>query len=527
VPRGRVPRAPLPFEGVILEPGVDALARTIGKMVADREVGLLVGAGLSTAVQLPSWSELLRRLVLLRFRAGSAGELGGGSFKQFDEALRDRFDDPLVLAEALRVLSGTAFEADLRAALYGPEAAFHATAAAAASAPVPRDPSIPMLHLVALADTSHGIIHTLNFDDMLERAAQRVVGSVRSLTPDHPLAGGRITIAHLHGLLRETGPGEGLVLTDRQFNVSKGEQTRWPQRELLSLFESRSVLMIGIGTSDPDVRAVLDVTRPTHKHFMLRVMPGGSGATVRMGNAAEARLWSQRSTDFVALRHWNEVVAFLVAVRHYTYEAVGQDAWLVGHRRLIEALGRSWSDLWKPQVRTRAQNQLVKILPRVRSLLGIPAATSLKAGIFVPNEAGRLDLPFRSDAGSVVAMSPGYRVLDAAPAAPQGVAGLAYASGALVLAKRGSEPWDYGFDASKVAHWSRTTTGGHEAVACAPVFDWEVGHGEPLGVGYVSASDPAAFDAVRTTPDVARVLEEVLLGDAMAAVLHSLRKGAA
>lgn len=507
--------------GVILDPSIDQVARSIAERHARRELGFLVGSGTSLAVGLPGWTELLRRLVVLRTRAGAIAEVGGGTPKQFENALHKRFADAPVLANVLRVMAGKAFNEDLRSALYDSPESF-GPAASGEGPQVAREPTPTMLHIAALAQQSHGVIHTLNFDDMLESAGRVLTGDVRSQTAEQPLVGGDLTVAHLHGHMPPRGKPEGIVLTERQFNELRGSPRSWAQRELHSLFETRHVLMLGIGVDDPDLRQVLDVVGESHQHFMVRVMPGSGGATSRIGNALETRLWKDRNTDFVTLRQWNELAAFLVAVRHYAYDRLGTPAWRVGHEHLIDVLGRSWDDVWAPDFRRLVAAQLQKALPDFRQLLGVKHSARLEVGIHVPGPDGFLDLPFRSDEAKVTAMRPGYRRLRATPAQPQAVAGVAYASGALVIGSRNGARWNFGFDGRMADEWDRTSRHDYDAVACAPIFDWPCG-GVPLGVGYVRSSNPDTFDEIRSDNQGVRTLAETLIAGLLREVIHSLR----
>jgi hypothetical protein len=166
---------------------------------------------------------------------------------------------------------------------------------------------------------------------------------------------------------------------------------------------------------------------------------------------------------------------------------------------------------------------LQKALPDFRQILGVSQSVRLEVGIHVPGPDGLLDLPFRSDEARVKAMKPGYRRLRATPADPQAVAGVAYASGALVIGSRSGGPWNYGFDRRMADDWNRTSLHDYEAVACAPIFDWPCG-GLPVGVGYVRSSKPDTFDAIRSDNQGVRTLAETLIGGLLREVLHSTKR---
>lgn len=108
-------------------------------------------------------------------------------------------------------------------------------------------------HLVRIAHRRTPRIVTTNFDQLLESAESECgLSSATYVAPALPQGDDFEGIVHLHGLV-PTGPGEAVVLTDRDFGrayVTRGWATDFLERT----FEKYVVLFVGYSASDPMLR---------------------------------------------------------------------------------------------------------------------------------------------------------------------------------------------------------------------------------------------------------------------------------
>lgn len=518
-----------------LSPQQLSQAREIARILDEGSLGLLVGAGLSRSIGLPTWDVLLDRMAFVRFVSESDLGVAAPSYPIFRDSLRAAFPDGVQQAQVLAKRAGSAFDRELWYAMYLPQSAFDGFDADTFRVHQHETPDYQPTELMrmVLALACRGMerpdvtISTFNFDDLLERASLGLYPARSHMeSPSKVIHQDGLTVAHLHGRLAASLPprAEDVVLASADYHKSRAAW-RWPYRRLFDLFEQRTVLMIGIGLADPDLLQVLDLV-PPGRHFLLHAvdpsMPPGSVDYEAW--RLKQRHWEGK-VDFISLSDWSDQAAFIHAVR--VFAAGGDGLWVDGHRRLLEMTQReSWEKLWEPQIRGKASRLLRNVAEIARDKLGMAAGSQVEAGLFVPNgRKDEIDLPFRSDVEKAVARGtfrPGYRRLRATTDAPQGVAGMAYARAELLIAQRDADLFDNRFDSAMTATWA-TSRADCAVVACAPVFDW-AGAGVPVGVGYITSSDPADLAPARLAPGDLRFLDEVILGTAMVEVLRSVRR---
>jgi hypothetical protein len=298
-------------------------------------LGFLVGAGLSTAVGLPGWNAFNRSLVEKTFaRHGrNAGELAR-------EYLDQLSGQSLAAADFVRRRAGGDFHVVVRGALYerdelqsyAPSEAHHALARLA----VESSPPFPCLH-------------TTNYDDLLELALSQVAGrralpvhASRRLVADGP------RVVHLHGYFPFHDPPQAakarlareLVLSDLDYNRLSNDHAAWTNRELLSLLDARSVLIVGMSLADPNVRRVfayLSDRRASDgpQHFVVLLERDDDAEAARLVDEDEHEFWRARGVKILRIATWDRLNYLLRRIRF------ADERWDLRHRQARVAWARA------------------------------------------------------------------------------------------------------------------------------------------------------------------------------------------
>lgn len=281
--------------GYLDDPDGD-LARAIDTVARhEGPITVFAGAGVSMEAGLPSWRDLVGRLL---------EDLGADLPDEdraiwVDEILRE---GPLAAAATARALHSddAGFRRALRRALYGdrPAGAF-----------------APETLARALARLKAGLgdrvaLLTANYDGLLEAALADA-----GLRPASPVSGraeaaGRAAVWHLHGrLIPGVEPGP-LVLTEGDYVRSTTEE--WPQDFVAERLQTSLCLFVGLSLTDPNFIRWLYRHGPagTHPHMAVFVRQGGRAMSpavrARLEDAASAR-WSQSGITPVWTNFYGEV----------------------------------------------------------------------------------------------------------------------------------------------------------------------------------------------------------------------------
>lgn len=202
---------------------------------------ILLGAGASAPSGLPTWDTFAERLATLSGlvpRAKTARILLGRQ-------------DPTIVLEAAHARSGARWESHLQQALYGE---------------LPVQPSPSSLHFATVGhylEAPHSTtLSTLNFDDLLERAAleqgvQGVFADFEGFT-----GGDGLTVHHLHGLVIDQGAFEPIV-GFRDYAHLVANRDAWQKRFLSEALAGGPLLLAGTSYRDPDIRHWLHLIQTT------------------------------------------------------------------------------------------------------------------------------------------------------------------------------------------------------------------------------------------------------------------------
>lgn len=282
-----------------LESAIETIARH------DGDITLFVGAGVSTEAQLPSWSELVRKLL-----DGAADGLDAEDRNLWIDSILA--EGPLAAAAIARALKPgePEFRRSLRDALYDGRR--------------PRDFAPGALaQQIAWLKAKLGRrlrIATANYDGLLETALASAglepVSYVRKRTEPE----GRAAVWHLHGRLMRND-AETKWLSDGPLVLTEGDYARsahasWPEDFVAECLRESMCVFVGLSMTDPNFIRWLYRHRtessPRHIAIFVRQAAPGSSDVVRakLEQAAEAR-WKIAGVKPVWTSYYGEVAQFM------------------------------------------------------------------------------------------------------------------------------------------------------------------------------------------------------------------------
>jgi hypothetical protein len=257
------------FPGVSFEslaqPAVEPLIR---RFAAAPDVTLLIGAGASMEASLPSWPELIQRL--LAHVAARHADLAESSDRD-EWIMRTLEHDELLGAGAVvEVLADEPLDTLLPQALYG-------DAGAASYEPGPIALQVAALrHRFGEAVT----LLTTNYDDLIERALLTAgfnSDQVRSYVQRRThIPANAVPVTHLHGYAGRVGRRRGIVLTEGHYHrMQRGRS--WQEQFVVDRLERSLCLFIGTSLVDPNlIRYLYGYTPARQRHAAIFYTPGGS-----------------------------------------------------------------------------------------------------------------------------------------------------------------------------------------------------------------------------------------------------------
>ena len=309
-------------------------------------LGFLVGAGLSTAIGLPGWHAVNRALCEQRFErdapAGPKSAAGRGLAHAYLEQLQGQL---LTAVDFVRQRAGADFHVVVRSALYERKdlRSFQ-----------PTEVHHALCRLAVEAAPPYPCLHTTNWDELLELALSTVAG--RRATAVHlgrrALSDGP-RVVHLHGYFPFHPPPQvhkarlarDLVIGDLDYSRLSNDHGAWTNRELLSLIDSRSVLIVGLSMTDPNVRRLFAYLSDRRRddgpqHFVVLLHRSADGDSPDASEAArlldedEHQFWKARGVKILRLASWDRLNYLLRRIRF------PDDKWDRRHRELRIAWAR-------------------------------------------------------------------------------------------------------------------------------------------------------------------------------------------
>lgn len=216
---------------------------------------LVCGAGVSMGIGMPSWDELLLRLLKI-----AADKLSrDGAVADREDALQylkeQETSSAIMVGKFLKTILHDGFLAELREALYE---SCH------------MGESSDLLEAISeLAQSKDGkkileSIITFNFDGLLEEYFDRKGIPHKTIYSDQIRRGSsKLPIYHVHGFLPrrgELGPLNDVVFSEDTYHSQFIEPYSWSNLIQLSTFAQNTCLFIGLSLSDPNLRRLLDIS---------------------------------------------------------------------------------------------------------------------------------------------------------------------------------------------------------------------------------------------------------------------------
>jgi hypothetical protein len=229
----------------------DTLIKYLAKQLNDGKLALILGAGISTAFNLPDWTSLLTKLYS---QQGSVPPAGYDLTKQAEDFRTVYFknDTPGFLQAVHTALyDGVSIDFDMLRQ--------NATLGA-----------IGALVMASHRGSASEVV-TFNWDNLLELYLQyHGFVTVPVIHEKHWSGSADVTIFHPHGFLAHdlsSGASEDIVFDMMSYGTFIGKEERpWRQR-LLAIMRSRTCLFIGLSGNDHNLNSLLTTCQPQHASF--------------------------------------------------------------------------------------------------------------------------------------------------------------------------------------------------------------------------------------------------------------------
>jgi len=231
---------------------------------------LFLGAGVSLASGMPSWSNLLNRLTNLLVKE----HLSVIASAENEDEVIDYFkseapDSPLITARILRDSLGDKFPDYVRRALY--ENYKTTTSSALVK-------EIGGLCVPERARQGLVAVVNYNFDEILEQELERrSVSYLVVISEDDTPSPNELPIYHPHGFLPfkeklTSKHRNSLVLSEEAYHSQFIDPYSWTNITQLNLLRNNVCLFVGLSMTDPNLRRLLEISqkkRPGLRHYVI------------------------------------------------------------------------------------------------------------------------------------------------------------------------------------------------------------------------------------------------------------------
>ena len=482
-------------------------------------LGFLVGAGLSVPIGLPGWAafnESLLEHAIGRHAPGGAAQARTVS-RAYLELLQGQ---SLAAVDLVRQRVGADFHVVLRGALY--ERAqlrkFQPTEVHYALARLALDSAPP-----------YPCLHTTNYDDLLELTLHNMLGKPpRAVHAGRRGSGDVPRVVHLHGyfpfdppsVAQEKRLAAALVASDLDYHRLSNDHTAWTNRTLLQLLDARSVLIVGMSLTDPNVRRLLAYLTehkkahddaPEHYVILQHHPPVGDEDHVRaaaMLDEDEAEFWEGQGVKILRLSSWDGLNYVLRRIRF------GDDEWDRRHRELRTA----WAtanyreiDFEDATLQDFGTQLLSHHRDRIVATVGLGGRVELN--LWLPMLDGRCRRALSSMPGRALAAPRWFEPRHDAHAIPE--VELALTVGEALKRSSRSLP------SSAPPPGQPPFQDWYRSLVSVPYFDYPAG-GIPVAVMQLVSSDPALAETSPQSPTMAEL--RTLLREATTGAARLLRR---
>jgi len=289
-------------------------------------LGFLVGAGLSVPIGLPGWAAFNE--ALLEHAIGRHAPGGANDARALSRAYLDLLQgQSLAAVDLVRQRVGADFHVVLRGALYEREQLRKFQ---------PTEVHYALSRLALDSQPAYPCLHTTNYDDLLELTLYNMVGKrPRAVHAGRRSSADGPRVVHLHGYFPFDEPGAAeekrlaaaLVASDLDYHRLSNEHAAWTNRELMALLDSRSVLIVGMSLTDPNVRRLLAYLSEhkkahdeAHDHFVILqqrplIGDGERRRAAEMLDEDEYKFWHGQGVKILRLSSWDGLNYLLRRIR--------------------------------------------------------------------------------------------------------------------------------------------------------------------------------------------------------------------
>jgi SIR2-like domain len=293
----------------LAQPAIEPL---IERFAAAPQVTVVVGAGASMEAGLPSWPELIERL--LRRVARGIPRLADDADRADWIARTLGRDELLGAAAVVELMADAELDELLPRALYG------------AAGPGGYEPG-PIAQQVAELWSLFGddiTILTTNYDDLIERALLGAGATRRQIRPyvrrQAAPPADAAPVTHLHGYAGREGRPRRLVLTEEHYHrMQRGRS--WQEQYVIDRLEHSLCLFIGTSLTDPNlIRYLYGYRAGGRRHAAIFVRQGDlEHATPAVRAAREEAIgkrWRRCGVEPAFVDHYADAAQLLYEIRH-------------------------------------------------------------------------------------------------------------------------------------------------------------------------------------------------------------------
>lgn len=317
----------------LAQPAVEPL---IERFSGAPQITLVVGAGASMEAELPSWPELIERL-LERIADDHPRLVEAADRRDWIRRTLER-DELLGAGAVVEVMAESDLDTLLPKALYGDAG--------------PREPG-PIARQVAQLRQRFGdrvTILTTNYDDLIERAlltagfTKSQVKSYVRRRKDPPA--GAVPVTHLHGFAGRDGASKNLILTEEHYHkMQRGHS--WQEEYVTDRLENSLCLFIGTSLTDPNLIRYLygyNGAKRTRHHAAVFVRQGDlddATATVRAAREeAIGKRWRRCGVETVFVDHFADGAQLLHEIAHRRAAGDAYESFPARSRHTLELIKR-------------------------------------------------------------------------------------------------------------------------------------------------------------------------------------------
>lgn len=249
----------------------NAFISTLSESLKNGRLTLVCGAGVSIGANIPSWNDLLLRLLesmMVRVSNNSSISLKNIETKEFQKRLGS---SSLVMGKYLKSNLGKDFLLELRDALYKDNPKSCELIESIVEISRPQRDGKPLDSII-----------TFNFDSLIEENLAKNNIKYKAIDKEGVRnKANELPIYHVHGYLPRKGninSKKDVVFSEDAYHTQFIEPFSWSNLIQLNKLSQNTCLFVGMSLTDPNLRRLLDVanrkeTSNSINHYIIKKMP--------------------------------------------------------------------------------------------------------------------------------------------------------------------------------------------------------------------------------------------------------------